>query len=94
VIAETLLHLSVRLAATPAPTPSGTPSDDSVTPGVVGFTVTFLIAVAVVLLVLDMVRRIRRVRYRAEIAEKLDAEQQDRRAVDPDLPDDSDAPTR
>jgi hypothetical protein len=42
---------------------------------VVGFAVTFLLAVAVVLLVLDMVRRIRRVRYRAEIAEKLDAEQ-------------------
>lgn len=40
-----------------------------------GFTVTFLIAVAAVLLVIDMTRRIRRVRYRAEIAEKLDAEQ-------------------
>ena len=69
-IADALLHASVRLAATP----SGAPADDSVTPGVLGFVVTFLLAVAVVLLVLDMVRRIRRVRYRAEIAEKLDAE--------------------
>jgi hypothetical protein len=55
-----------------------------VTPGVVGFIVTFLVAVAAVLLAIDMTRRIRRVRYRAEIAEKLDAEQaaqaeQDRR---------------
>ncbi|ANF31179.1 hypothetical protein A0130_05380 [Leifsonia xyli] len=74
-IADALLRASVHLAATPAPTPSGAPADDSVTPGVLGFVVTFLIAVVVVLLVVDMVRRIRRVRYRSEIAEKLDAEQ-------------------
>ena len=74
-IADALLRASVHLAATPVPTPSGAPSDDSVTPGVVGFAVTFFIAVAAILLVLDMTRRIRRVRYRAEIAEKLDAEQ-------------------
>lgn len=72
-----LLHAAVWLASTPSPTPSGAPSDDSVTPGVVGFTVTFLIAVAAVLLILDMTRRIRRVRYRAEIAQKLDAEQRE-----------------
>ena len=71
---ELLLKAGVWLAATPTPSPTSGPSDDSVTPGVVGFTVTFLIAVAAVLLVLDMTRRIRRVRYRAEIAEKLDAE--------------------
>jgi zona occludens toxin (predicted ATPase) len=52
---------------------------------VVGFLVTFAIAVVVVLLVIDMTRRIRRVRYRAEIAEKLDAEQA--RAAD-DRPED------
>ena len=74
-IADALLRASVWLAATPAPTPSGAPSDDSVTPGVVGFAVTFFIAVAAILLILDMNRRIRRVRYRAEIAEKLDSEQ-------------------
>lgn len=71
---ELLLKAGVWLAATPTPSPTSGPSDDSVTPGVVGFTVTFLIAVAAVLLILDMTRRIRRVRYRAEIAEKLDAE--------------------
>ncbi|MEV8212357.1 hypothetical protein [Leifsonia sp. NPDC077715] len=74
-IADALLRASALLAATPTPTPSGAPADDSVTPGVLGFVVTFLIAVVVVLLVIDMVRRIRRVRYRAEIGEKLDAEQ-------------------
>ena len=47
---------------------------NSVTPGVVGFVVTLLVAVLVLLLIADMVRRVRRVRYRAEINEKLDAE--------------------
>jgi hypothetical protein len=74
-IADSLLRASAWLAATPTPTPSGGPSEDQVTPGVVGFVITFLVAVAVVLLVLDMMRRIRRVRYREEIAAKLDAEQ-------------------
>lgn len=46
-----------------------------VTPGVVGFVVTFAVAMAALLLIIDMVRRVRRVRYREEIARKLDAEQ-------------------
>ncbi|WP_223691037.1 hypothetical protein [Leifsonia poae] len=75
-IASALLPVAVWFtAATPSPSPSLGPDEDNVTPGYVGFLVTFLVAVAVVLLVIDMVRRIRRVRYRAEIAEKLDAEQ-------------------
>lgn len=75
-IQDALLRAAVWVtAATPSPTPSSGPSADQVTPGVVGFVVTFLVAVAAVLLALDMTRRIRRVRYRAEIAEKLDAEQ-------------------
>jgi hypothetical protein len=48
--------------------------EESVTPGWVGFVITFLIAAAVVLLCLDMVRRVRRVRYRGEIREQLEAE--------------------
>lgn len=47
---------------------------NSVTPGVVGFLATLFVALAVLLLIADMVRRVRRVRYRAEIKEKLDAE--------------------
>ena len=47
---------------------------NSVTPGVIGFVMTFGVMIAVLLLVLDMVRRVRRVRYRDEINQKLDAE--------------------
>ena len=47
---------------------------NSVTPGVVGFVVTFVVAGAVLMLIIDMVRRVRRVRYREEINAKLDAE--------------------
>lgn len=44
---------------------------NTVTPGVIGFIATFLVAAAIVLLVFDMNRRIRRTRYREEIREKL-----------------------
>lgn len=57
--------------------PAGEEIDPNiVTPGVWGFIVTFGIVVVVVLLVVDMSRRMRRVRYRSEINEKLDAEEQ------------------
>ena len=46
-----------------------------VTPGVVGFVATIFVAVVTILLLWDMVRRIRRQRYQAEIEAKLDAEQ-------------------
>lgn len=46
-----------------------------VTPGVVGFVATIFVALATILLVWDMVRRIRRQRYQAEIDAKLDAEE-------------------
>ncbi|MEX1077776.1 MAG: hypothetical protein WED09_01535 [Homoserinimonas sp.] len=47
---------------------------NSVTPGVIGFVATFLVIIVVVLLVTDMVRRIRRTQYRAEVNQRLDAE--------------------
>jgi large-conductance mechanosensitive channel len=53
---------------------------NTVTPGVIGFIITFLVAAATVLIVIDMNRRVRRTRYRTEIREKLQAEQDD--AVD------------
>ena len=64
------------------PTPSPTPGDfgeftgdeNAVTPSVVGFIATFVIAAVTVLLLIDMTRRVRRVRYRAEVQEKLAAE--------------------
>ena len=73
-----LLVLAGRLivwAADPSPTPSAGPIDENlVTPGVVGFGVTFFVAAATVLLLVDMSRRMRRVRYRGEIREQLEAE--------------------
>ncbi|HEY9306483.1 MAG TPA: hypothetical protein VIP82_01635 [Microbacterium sp.] len=68
-------------AATPTPTPSQV-DPDIVTPGVVGFVVTAFIAIAVILLVWDMMRRIRRGRVRADIQEELDAEEQAARATE------------
>jgi len=69
---------------TPIPTP-GTPEGfdpNVVTPGVWGFVITFGIVVAVVLLIVDMVRRTRRVGYRAAINEQLDAEEAAAAAAD------------
>lgn len=61
-------------AATPTPTPTLDFDLTTVTPGWTGFVAIFLIAAATVLLVMDMVRRVRRVRYRSEVLEKLEAE--------------------
>lgn len=60
---------------TPMPTPSMTVDPNSVTPGFAGFAMIVLIVVAVVLLIRDMNRRIRRVRYREEVRQELDAEE-------------------
>lgn len=60
---------------TPMPTPSMTVDPNSVTPGFAGFAMIVLIVAAVVLLIWDMNRRVRRVRYREEVREELDAEQ-------------------
>ena len=43
-------------------------------PGVIGFVAVFLMMVAATFLIIDMVRRVRRVRYRQEIQEKLASE--------------------
>jgi len=74
----------VGAAETPTPTPTPTPAvnPDLVTPGVVGFIATAFVAIAVILLVWDMMRRIRRGRVRADIREELDAEEQAVRAVE------------
>ena len=77
--------IAVILSAATTPTPTPTPSDvdpDIVTPGVVGFLVTAFVAIAVILLVWDMMRRIRRGRVRADIQEELDAEEQAARATE------------
>ena len=61
-------HLLIALATSPAPSPSlrlGL-SQDPVTPGLLGFLLTAL-------LIVDRVRRIRRVRYRAQVEEERQA---------------------
>ncbi|CAB4627948.1 MAG: hypothetical protein F2648_01030 [Actinobacteria bacterium] len=50
-------------------------------PGVVGFLATFGLAAVSLLIIWDLVRRIRRVRYRAEISALLDQEQATNEAI-------------
>ncbi|WP_417563602.1 hypothetical protein [Microbacterium sp.] len=70
----------VLAAATPSPTPTGPPAD-TVTPGPWGFVAIAFLALAVVFLLWDMMRRIRRARYRAQVQEELDAEQAEGQAA-------------
>ncbi len=68
------MKLFAILSETPAP--GEVIIDDTwYSPGAVGFLATFGLAAASLLIIWDLVRRIRRVRYRAEIAELLDQEQ-------------------
>ncbi|HEY1156342.1 MAG TPA: hypothetical protein VGE95_08665 [Arthrobacter sp.] len=66
--------LLLTLATTPTPMPTPTLrdgiSEDQVTPGLLGFIMTAFFVVATALLIVDMVRRIRRVRYRAQVEEE------------------------
>lgn len=66
--------LLLSLATTPTPLPTPTLregiSEDQVTPGLLGFIMTAFFVVATALLIVDMVRRIRRVRYRAQVEEE------------------------
>lgn len=62
--------VSVALAATPVPAePVDTPPEELITPGTVGFLVTFAVAVALFLLVRDMNRRVQRIQVRGERAD-------------------------
>lgn len=56
---------------TPTPIPGYTGDVDLVTPGIVGFIATFVVAAGTVLLLIDMTRRVRRVRYRAEVRDSI-----------------------
>lgn len=66
--------ISAILAVTPSPSPSTDPANTFYSPGTIGFIATFGMAIGATLLIFDLVRRVRRVRYRAEIQAKLDAE--------------------
>nr|WP_243399677.1 hypothetical protein [Arthrobacter glacialis] len=69
-----MVHTLILLATTdPAvPTPGGLRpglTEDQITPGLLGFVVTFSIVIVMFFLIRDMVKRIRRVRYRAQVEE-------------------------
>src|SRR4051794_19676896 len=64
-----------RAASTATPTPTPAVDPNLVTPGPWGFVAIAFLALAVILLVWDMMRRIRRARIRSEIDEMLDAEE-------------------
>lgn len=66
--------LKFLAAATPTPTAPGV-DPNLVTPGVIGFVATLFLILATIVILLDMNRRTRRVTYRAQIVERLDAEE-------------------
>ena len=94
------MKLLMILSETPAP--GDVVIDDTwYSPGVVGFVATFGMAAAAMLLIFDLARRVRRVRYRAEISERLDQEQLDNEtkanpnsATKPERPAPPESPTR
>jgi len=65
----------MNLLALITKTATDEPTAISTSPGTIGWVFTFFIAVAAVLLIADMVRRIRKVRYRAEIQEEISEEE-------------------
>jgi len=72
--------------ATPMPTPSMTVDPESVTPGPIGFAAIVIVLAAVIFLIWDMNRRVRRVRYREEVRAELDAEEAAQRDLDSETP--------
>jgi hypothetical protein len=73
-----LLELLTELTTTPPSPATPTPApfnEDTVTPGLFGFLLTFLVAGAAVLLSVDMIRRVRRTTYREIVSRQLDLEE-------------------
>ncbi|KAB1657928.1 hypothetical protein F8O01_06530 [Pseudoclavibacter chungangensis] len=63
------------------PTPTDPPFDpDDVTPGVVGFAAIFVLFLMVSAIAFDLIRRVRRVKYREVVREKLEREVAERDA--------------
>ncbi|NRD08151.1 hypothetical protein [Rathayibacter agropyri] len=71
--------LLLAASSTPMPSPGSEFNEDTVTPGLFGFVTMLVIGLAAVLLALDMVRRVRRTTYTAQVKEQLDAEEAERR---------------
>ncbi|MEY4000772.1 MAG: hypothetical protein RLZZ626_1127 [Actinomycetota bacterium] len=69
--------LAAAALPTPSPSPSADPANTFYSPGTIGFIMTFFVVIGAMLIIFDMTRRVRRVRYRAEIQERLAAEAAD-----------------
>ncbi|WP_157773399.1 hypothetical protein [Brachybacterium vulturis] len=67
-----------ELLAAPSPSDGEEFTPVSVSPGLAGFFAMFVLAVAVVLLAVDMTRRTRRVQARARVQERMAAEERRR----------------
>ncbi|MET0975689.1 MAG: hypothetical protein ABWX82_08465, partial [Leifsonia sp.] len=80
-ITDLLVRASVLTETAPTP-----PDEELVSPGIIGFIATFFVALATVLLILDMVRRVRRVNYRDQVREKLLLEQAEAELAEKDAP--------
>lgn len=63
VMAASAVRVVARVTSGTADT---VPADSEIGPGLVGFLATFAVVVVTVLLMLDLTRRIRRLRYRAD----------------------------
>lgn len=75
------------------PTAEPLPFDpNQVTPGVIGFAVTALIAVAVILLLWDFNRRVRRINDRADVKARIEAELAEQERPSADGADDAQRP--
>lgn len=59
----------------PDPSVSADPANTFYSPGLIGFLGTFILVVGAIVIIFDMVRRIRRMTYRAQIQERLADEQ-------------------
>ncbi|MEN9752545.1 MAG: hypothetical protein RL670_236 [Actinomycetota bacterium] len=68
------MSITQILAAASDPSSTADPANTYYSPGTLGFLAIFFVTAFAILLIFDMVRRIRRVRYRAEVQEKLAAE--------------------
>ncbi|MCQ1951006.1 hypothetical protein [Arthrobacter jinronghuae] len=70
---------SLATAATPAPEESLAPgvAAEDVTPGTLGFLFTLFVVIAIIFLIRDMTKRIRRVRYREQVLATQEAARED-----------------
>ncbi len=66
----------------PDPSVSADPANTFYSPGLIGFLGTFILVVGAILIIFDMVRRVRRINYRAQIQERLAAEQASTTGID------------